>query len=138
VAGSKLLLLAFGLGIMLALAAPTVAVASPPTCSPSDLLVGTCNISGQINDGGVTLSGHKNTPGSSGGKLSGKGKPAPAPKTCPEGALPETCQLISIIPPGQPGNPAVTINDLKNFKPVPGTDHMQPNGWIYVSRIIDP
>jgi hypothetical protein len=132
-AGPRLLLVATGLGLFLSLAVPGIAVASPPTCSPGDLLVGTCNISGQINDGGVTLSGHKGSPGSGGsGKSSGKPKQKPDPNTCPPGTLPEACQSFTIIPPGGPGNPAVTINDLKNFKPVPGTDHMQPNGWMVV------
>jgi hypothetical protein len=86
-----------------------IAFADPP-CTGLQVKEGTC-VSGDINDGGVTLSGHKNSPGSGG---SGQ------------------CSWLTIIPPGGPGNPAVTINDLKNFKPVPGTDHMQPNGWMVV------
>jgi hypothetical protein len=126
----KLLLVAPLVLITTLLGVPSVAIADP-SCTGLQVKEGTC-VSGQINDGGVTLSGHKNTPGSGGGKSSGKGKPAPAQNNCPEGALPVTCQTFSIIPPGRPGNPAVTINDLKNFKPVPGTDHMQPNGWMVV------
>jgi hypothetical protein len=37
-----------------------------------------------------------------------------------------------VIPPGAPGNTGVTINDLKNFPATPGTDHMEPNGWMIV------
>jgi hypothetical protein len=112
---------------------PVVVTSDPPVggCSTADALNGTCNINGNINGGGVTLSGHKNTPGSGGsGKGSGKGKPGADP--CPAGTLVEACHLITVVPPGAPGNPAVTISDLKNFKPVPGTDHMQPNGWMVV------
>ncbi|HMH57923.1 MAG TPA: hypothetical protein VK537_01955 [Galbitalea sp.] len=112
-----------------------IVTSDPPTggCSTADALNGTCNIDGQINDGGVTLSGHKNAPGSGGsGKSSGTGKSKPDPHTCPPGTPAVECSWFSIIPPGGPGNPAVTINDLKNFRPVPGTDHMQPNGWMVV------
>jgi hypothetical protein len=27
---------------------------------------------------------------------------------------------------------SVTVSDLVNFKPVPGVDHMEPNGWVIV------
>jgi hypothetical protein len=101
-------------------------------CSGADVLSGKCNISGTINGPGVDLSGHEGAPGSAPGKGSGgkPGKPKPTEPVCQ--GLPEACQQITIIPPGAPGNPAVTINDLKNFPASPGTDHMQPNGWMIV------
>jgi hypothetical protein len=130
----KLLLVAFALGITASIAGPPVIATADPGCTYLEFSAGLCNVNGQINDGGVTLSGHKNSPGSGGGsgKSSGKPKPKPDPNTCPPGTLPEACHLVGVIPPGAPGNPSVTINDLKNFKPVPGTDHMQPNGWMVV------
>jgi hypothetical protein len=27
---------------------------------------------------------------------------------------------------------SVTVSDLVNFRPVPGVDHMEPNGWVIV------
>ncbi|HEY5231892.1 MAG TPA: hypothetical protein VIJ11_13500 [Galbitalea sp.] len=105
---------------------------APPSCTALQRETTGC-ASGQINDGGVTLTGHKHAPGTGAGKSGkGSGKRSPLDDPCPPGTLPEACNLVGVIPPGAPGNPAVTINDLKNFKPVPGTDHMQPNGWMIV------
>jgi hypothetical protein len=98
-------------------------------CTQYQLQQGTC-ISGNINGGGVDLSGHKNSPGSGAGKGSGKGKGKPPEPVCQ--GLPAACQKFSVIPPGTPGNPAVTINDLTSFPAVPGTDRMEPNGWMVV------
>jgi hypothetical protein len=112
-----------------ALLGPTGAA---PSCTALERQTTGCT-SGEINDGGVTLSGHKNKPGSGGsGQSSGKGKGKSDPYACPPGTPAVACSWFTIIPPGAPGNPAVTINDLKNFRPVPGTDHMQPNGWMVV------
>ena len=86
---------------------------------------------GTINGGGIDLSGHKNGPGSgSGTKKPGGGKPKPADPVCT--TLPEACPDFGILAPGAPGNPSLSINDLKNFPAVPGTDHMEPNGWMIV------
>lgn len=130
--GQKLLLVATLAGALVGL--PSVANASDPTCTLFEASAGECNVNGQINGGGVTLTGSKKAPGSggsaTGNKGSGKSKPSANP--CPPGALPEACQGLGIIPPGAPGNPAVSINDLKNFAAEPGTDHMQPNGWMIV------
>jgi len=95
----------------------------------------------------VTLTGQATTPGTQ--PTNGKGskgkatKPKPKPTTtgssttCPPGTLPEVCDTFSVIPAGTapattPGSPAVTIRDLKNFTPTPGSDHMEPDGWMIV------
>jgi len=122
-------------------------------CTAADEWIAGC-ATGTINGGGVTLSGSKNGPGSS-GKSNGAGKGSagsngsngsngssgssgskgstvakpPAP-VCTKVA--EACQTFSVTPPGAPGNPAITINELKNFPASPGTDHMEPNGWMVV------
>jgi hypothetical protein len=88
-------------------------------------------VTGSINGGGVDLSGHQTAPGSGSGTAgNGKAKPKPAPPACT--GLPEACDTFIVIPPGTPGNPSLTINDLKNFPATPGTDHMEPNGWMIV------
>jgi hypothetical protein len=90
-------------------------------------------VSGSISDGGVTLTGHKKKPGSKGGKSGSNGSNGSNTSPAPDCALtPEACDLFGVIPPGAPGNPGVTISDLKNFAPTPGTDHMEPNGWMIV------
>ena len=117
----------------MALASPrsASAVVHSSPCTQYQIQFGTC-ISGNVNGGGVDLSGRKGAPGSGSGKSNGhgtgKGKP-PAP-VCH--GLPAACQKIIVIPPGAPGNPGVTINDLRKFPATPGTDHMEPNGWMVV------
>jgi hypothetical protein len=149
VAGKRLLCIAVGLVSLFGLfnAAPSASAATP-VCTVIEIADHTCAVTGDINGGGVTLSGHAGSPGTPGatgsarspesGKPSAKPAPKPAPKptptpgVCPPGTLPEVCETFTVIPAGAPGNPAVTIDDLKNFTPVPGTDHMEPNGWMIV------
>jgi hypothetical protein len=136
----KFLLLTLVIVLSLSSGAKSTVEASQPTsgCSSADLLSGGCSVSGSINGGGVDLSGHEGgagtSPGNSRGGGTSKNPTKPKPKTpdpvCT--SLPEACQDIRIIGPGAPGNPALTINDLRNFPAVPGTDHMQPNGWMVV------
>jgi hypothetical protein len=102
---------------------------TPASCTALERQTTGC-ATGSINGGGVDLSGHKGAPGSGSGKSTGKGKPK-APEPVCEG-LPAACQKFIVIPPGAPGNTGVTINDLKNFPATPGTDHMEPNGWMIV------
>jgi hypothetical protein len=106
--------------------------ASPPTCTVIEIASHTCNVDGSINGGGVDLSGHKGVPGSGNSSPSGRksGKRKPAAPVCQ--GLPAACQKIVVVPPGAPGNSAVTISDLKSFPAIPGTDHMEPNGWMVV------
>jgi hypothetical protein len=108
-----------------------IAEAIPPSCTVIEIANKTCNISGNINGGGVDLSGHKGAPGSgSGSNKPGGGKTKPPAPVCQ--GLPAACETFGVIPPGAPGNPSLSINDLKNFPAVPGTDHMEPNGWMIV------
>jgi hypothetical protein len=136
----KFLLLTLVIVLSLSSGAKSTVEASQPTsgCSSADLLSGGCSVSGSINGGGVDLSGHEGGAGTSPGNSRGGGtsknptKPKPKPPDPVCTSLPEACQDIRIIGPGAPGNPALTINDLRNFPAVPGTDHMQPNGWMVV------
>lgn len=115
------------------------AAAHSAPCTQDQIQLGSC-VTGGINGGGVDLSGHKGSPGSGGGSggggrstAGGKHNPKPPAPVCT--ALPEACHDISIISPvapAAPGNPAVTINDLKSFPASPGFDRMEPNGWMIV------
>jgi hypothetical protein len=114
----------------------THALAADPSCSEIELKQGTCTVSGSTTNNGVDLTGNSTQPGSpgagdgSGGDSGDSGDDAP---TCPPGTQPIVCDdTFGVIPPGGPGNPAVTINDIRSFKAVPGTDHMEPNGWMVV------
>jgi hypothetical protein len=126
----RLLLAVGGVALLGGLAFLTEpAAAASPGCTQIELANGTC-VSGNVNGGGVTLSGHKNSPGSGGSGKSGSTKPTPPNPQCRY--VPEACEIFTIIPPGAPGNPAVRIGDIRNFPATPGTDHMEPNGWMIV------
>ena len=116
-------------------AAPSTAQADGEgSCSPSELIAGTCTVSGSTTNNGVDLSGNSTQPGSPGaGDGSGDDSDGDDEPTCPPGTQPIVCDdTFGVIPPGGPGNPAVTINDIRSFKAIPGTDHMEPNGWMVV------
>jgi hypothetical protein len=130
--------------LALVLLPTSAARADPPSgdCNSGDALAGTC-VSGSTNGDGVDLSGNSNQPGTNpgngsggnGGNNGGSGgdNNNSGDQGCPPGTQPIVCDdQFGVIPPGGPGNPAVTINDLKNFKASPGTDHMEPNGWMVV------
>jgi hypothetical protein len=130
--GGYRLLLVGALAIAL-ISVPNTAGASDPACTVFEANSGQCNVSGSINGGGVDLSGHQGAPGSGQGNNSsgkGKGKPKPQAPVCQ--GLPEACQKFTVLPPGAPGNPGVTMSDLKSFPAVPGIDRMEPNGWMVV------
>ena len=86
---------------------------------------------------GVTLQGRTNLPGTSnGGRSAGSnsgtsgtrrvgvpGQAVPAPTTPPiKGASRDYYSFSA----------AITVDDLVNFKPAPGTDQMEPDGWTVV------
>jgi hypothetical protein len=50
---------------------------------------------------------------------------------CPPTVAPAACEIFIVVMPGQPHG-GVTLSDLKAFRPRPGTDHMQPNGWAII------
>ncbi len=110
-----------------------LAIVKTGSCTQDEIRFGTC-VTGQFNGGGVDLSGHDSQPGSGGGSgghsNNGGTHKKPTPPVCQ--GLPEACQEFFVIPPGAPGNPSVTIHDLKNFPAAPGTDHMEPSGWMVV------
>jgi hypothetical protein len=114
-------------------ALPFVVHQPDPGCTAIKLRLHSCNVSSQIHNGVLSLLGNQTSPGTKGntptGKGKGKTKKPPAPNCAIFGSL---CSQFGMIEPGQPGNPSVTISQLVNFKPTPGTDHMQPNGWLVV------
>jgi hypothetical protein len=107
------------------------ASAAPPTCSNFQLWSGTCHVAGAVNGDAVDVSGTATTPGSSnsggpkrGGTRGTTGRPKPA-APAPGNPLDVTRGVFTVTNP-------LTIGDLASFKPIPGTDHMEPNGWMIV------
>jgi hypothetical protein len=94
---------------------------------------GTCaEVDASIQDGGVALGGSQTTPGNSvprpgGSGAAGQGNaasdPAPNPDPVPPGWIPEPVRDVYTV------SSPVRLTDLVNFRPVPGTSQMEPNGW---------
>lgn len=107
-----------------------IASASANGCSPLQASLGECAIQPVIevtpDPDGVTIKGSLDVPGKtvghSGGGDGSLGVPAP-PKTQP---------LLTVDRPGYTATAPLSLSDLVNFKPTPGTDHMQPDGWMVV------
>jgi hypothetical protein len=115
----------------LAFAAPAIVHTPDSGCSVFQVTTNQCHVAGNINGGGVDLSGHQSAPGSGGSTTKpGAGKKKPPAPACQ--GLPAACDKFIVVAPGAPGNPLLNINDLKNFPATPGTDHMEPNGWMIV------
>jgi hypothetical protein len=110
---------------------PSAAFANgtPSSCGQFELNTGTCHISGTVNGDAVDVSGTTTSPGSSnaGGPKRGgpKGRPKPAAPQAPADPLKVVRGAFGATNP-------LTISDLASFKPIPGTDHMEPNGWMIV------
>lgn len=108
-------------------------------CSGGAVLVGCEQVGGQIADGSVELRAQDSHPGSAPSKDLSDGSlisTAPRIPVTDHGeclvrinwmTLPQ-CQT-SPPKPAASGTPAVTISDIATFRPRPGTDHMQPDGW---------
>lgn len=115
------------------------ATASEPGCSQDQLREGTCEITAGLGNGSVDLGGSQTTPGSggNGGAATGTGSgtpTAPVEDTCDEVVLEDRCFGVGpgrtdpVEPPTQP----VTLADIASFRPDPGIDTMEPNGWMVV------
>jgi hypothetical protein len=106
--------------------------AAPEGCGWLDVSAGTC-VDASIQDGGVALGGSQTAPGN-GAPPSGAAAPPGPGNVAPNGAAP-------VVAPAEP-NPfpdrtwveftvtiPVQLSDLVNFRPAPGTSHMEPKGW---------
>jgi hypothetical protein len=111
------------IGIVLVSAGP----ASAATCLPEDIINGTCNISGVIDDDEVELGGEITAPGSpTGEEADGPGStPPPSSGSC-IGRGPNCGRdEFGVTAP-------LTLADIAHFRPNPGIDSMEPNGWMVV------
>src|SRR6185312_3901728 len=107
------------------------------SCNLVDSRAGTCSsgASAQIANGGVAIGATKTRPGKKIGSGGVVRKPLPGAAPRPSTLLPGGAPEIPGVWIGRDGvtvNDPVTVSDLVNFKPVPGVDHMEPNGWVIV------
>jgi len=122
------LLLAGGL-----LLVPT-SIAATSDCSAAGGLSGTCT-TGTINNGGVDVSGTGHTPGGGNNSSSGGSSPGGAGNAGGTGdsgviwkCMEETCDDDTDDGNGS-SVPPITLTDIASFRPHPGVQHMQPDGW---------
>ena len=138
----RVLLLAAG-AIALPLVMVFPAAAATSSCTPFEVNAGTCNVSAGIGDGAVNLEGNQTTPGGggNGGAGGGGGTVVDAPGNSPEDPDAECDAILGdrcfvegpekIPPAGDPADP-ITLADIASFRPAPGVNRMEPDGWVVV------
>ncbi len=110
------------LAVVLTFAPVNAALAAD--CVASDWLSGDCPASASNDGSEVTLEGTVLKPGDgTGGPSAGSGGGAASPAEPPGPPLVRDGYTVTM---------PVTLSDLARFRPTPGTDHMQPNGWMIV------
>jgi hypothetical protein len=82
------------------------------------------SITGCINGGTVDISGTVTTPGSGGGGGAGSGSGGDSSF----GADPVMKCMARVCPKVEPVT-SVTLSDIASFRPTPGAQRMQPDGW---------
>ena len=100
-------------------------------CSPGEIATGTCSIDASVGSNDVTLTGTESSPGSGSGASKGSGNgSAPPPFTC-QIFVANRC-LVRVPNPGQtaPAAQPITLRDIASFRPAPGVQFMEPNGWV--------
>jgi hypothetical protein len=98
-------------------------------CSALGATTGGCttDINANIEGDEAVLDGTEHGPGGGHGGTSGNAAGNPAEKPC---VLP-ACDL-NAVDRREFTVTMVTLADLVGFRPVPGIDHMEPNGWMIV------
>lgn len=113
-------------------------------CSPDSIRLGTCSLDASVHDQQVDLVGQAFDPGQASGQpgagsgdgiVIGRYKGKVDPDACEipvadrcrgyvaKSGLPAAGGAAASIPP-------VTIRDLAAFRPTPGSQSMEPNGWV--------
>ena len=107
-----------------------MAEAAPSTCSDVQLQTGGCpTVEGTLTDDGAVLSGTQDGTDGNGSGGGGADDTLTPEELC---ALDPSCRRAF----GVVGLPTPTLSDLIGFRPTPGVDHMEPNGWFVVG--LDP
>lgn len=113
-------LLLVGLSVSILIAVPLSAAAATNNCSQVEIRIGTCEVSGEIKGDGVDVTG--TIEGGTGG-TGGSGSPdEPEPEN--PFAIPPRDTFTVTAP--------LTLADIAHFRPHPGVDNMQPDGWMIV------
>lgn len=108
---------------------PLPAFAGGSGCAPFEVLAGACSTTSATNNGtDVTLDGRATGPGDSSGSGSGTGGGAGAGGNGSGPAL----GTPAVVRDNYTITMPVTLADLARFRPNPGVDLMEPDGWMIV------
>jgi hypothetical protein len=104
------------------------AYAEGAECSLSQIRAGACDPAPKIevkpDPDSVTIVGTVDVPGSEDPGGSGADRPAGPPS--------EEEEPPAVVRDNYTVTAPLSLSDLVNFRPTPGTDHMQPDGWMVV------
>ena len=118
--------------------------ALPGGCTLVDLASGDCTappvpVNASTDPDGVTLRGTLTLPGANGGRRTSIGNRNRAVSALPQltlpgqrAAAPQPQQQFRGVVRDDYTVISVTLSDLVNFRPAPGTDQMEPTGWTVV------
>ncbi len=129
--------------ILVLMSTPISARADGGCSTLQEATSGCPNVSGSVGDDDVTLIGDSRGPGSggggggSGGNGNGNGSGGADEPCVPVQFGPfERCRGFGPDRPGPPGpdaaTPPVTLADIARFRPDPGRNLMEPDGWMIV------
>lgn len=99
---------------------------APSLCAPGMVVSGTCTTGG-ISGGGVDVSGSIGGPGSGGGGGSGGSGGGGTTGTSGPPVIWKCLQVT--CGSDTPGAAPITLRDIASFRPTPGVQYMQPDGW---------
>jgi len=87
-----------------------------------------CSVDASVGTDDVTLTGTATSPGTGRGASTHTGHVAP-PNTC---KIHVSTRCFGLDPRGNPAAPvpAITLRDIASFRPAPGVQHMEPDGWV--------
>jgi hypothetical protein len=98
-------------------------------CSPEQIRLGTCSVDASVGGDDVTLVGSSTEPGS-GESGKGTGHTPKPPFTCQifvgDRCLVRQPRVAPDAPPVQP----IALRDIALFRPSPGVQFMEPDGWV--------
>ena len=101
------------------------------SCTVIEINSGLCSVDASVGAADVTLVGTATSPGSGGGAGKGSGHAGARPPFECQIFVANRC-LVRVPHPG-PAAPAVqpiTLRDIASFRPSPGIQFMEPNGWV--------
>jgi hypothetical protein len=123
---------------LLLTATVAVALASAPTtaktgdCTVIDINAGLCSVDASVGSDDVTLAGTATSPGSGGvGGSKGSGHVSAPPAFTCQIFVANRCLVRDPRPnPAAPPVQPITLRDIAAFRPAPGVQFMEPDGWV--------